>query len=652
MGKNNPSRPSRAPPKTTSSQPPTGTKPKHAPSSTAPSTSSISSSHPPGGGVKRKAPLTALPTSTKKSNCPTTIADVDMLFEEDSQPEGVLSDTGDSQPASQPITTAPALLSGGSQSTSLPHTTAPSQTTSTPSPLHSSTSTQPSTTTVTSAHANLTDLSQVLAPDFIRKVYVQCGDSALPLSRINPILLAKCIDSICGKVASVQHLRSGGLYITCNTEDQVKTLIATKTFCISPDRVIPVSSCIALNTQSVTGKIYAPEFQEEPLPTLLDMLRPNGVVAIRRLFRDPKKSHIPLFVLTFLGTSRPSSMTVGYSKIAVDPYIPSPLRCYKCCRWGHSSTYCRGAVHCSRCGQKDHNGLSCENTPCCVNCGGAHESLSKDCPVYRREMDICHHSVTHNTTFPAARKYFDAQTTPSNPHHLSLTAAPGHQPPTLSSPPPHSTNPPPNTSTSPPHTSPPPHTTTPPPLFSHSNFPPLSHPPSLQASTPPPLSHSLPTPASPWLTQGQRSPAGAGSVSGPYTDPFADEPFLPSQLPPLTLTAPSPTPPDPYSTTLPPLSVPDSSPHATTHSATAHLPSHHPSTHTTLSASLGTQPGTPPTLPHWLLTLLPLLLRLFFASSLSARIECLLELGSHLHIESLMSSLLSDLGYSSFSSTQ
>ncbi|GBN08076.1 hypothetical protein AVEN_273830-1 [Araneus ventricosus] len=42
-------------------------------------------------------------------------------------------------------------------------------------------------------------------------------------------------------------------------------------------------------------------------------------------------------------------------RLSVRPYIPNPLRCFKCQRFGHSKTSCRGTLTCARCAEVGHD---------------------------------------------------------------------------------------------------------------------------------------------------------------------------------------------------------------------------------------------------------------------------------------------------------
>ena len=221
------------------------------------------------------------------------------------------------------------------------------------------------------------------------------------LTKLNPFKVAKEIDELCGQVTKVQYLKSGSLFITTNSSQQTQQLLKQHTLKISK---IPIRVTIAWNKQLSYGKIYAPEFQSDSLEYLLEILKPSKVVGIRNLFTDPNKAHIPLYVLTFLSDSCPEKLKVGYCHYTVDRYYPNPTRCGKCCRWGHSSKYCRSDIVCSRCSKKGHAQADCENEILkCCNCGGQHNSFSKECPIYMKERKICQLAVDTRVSFAEAR---------------------------------------------------------------------------------------------------------------------------------------------------------------------------------------------------------------------------------------------------------
>jgi len=92
----------------------------------------------------------------------------------------------------------------------------------------------------------------------------------------------------------------------------------------------------------------------------------------------------------------------------VDPYIPNPLRCFKCQKFGHSSRFCRNEAVCHRCGGK-HTEEDCNNAAKCINCSGPHGASSRECPVWLREKEVQRVKAEKNISFPQARQIVTQQ---------------------------------------------------------------------------------------------------------------------------------------------------------------------------------------------------------------------------------------------------
>jgi len=94
------------------------------------------------------------------------------------------------------------------------------------------------------------------------------------------------------------------------------------------------------------------------------------------------------FVVTFRLPTLPKHVIVGYMRVLVDLYVPNPLRCFKCQKFGHGSKACKWTETCARCGQTGHNGDCSNKTKCPPNCSGGHTAFSKECPKWILEKKI------------------------------------------------------------------------------------------------------------------------------------------------------------------------------------------------------------------------------------------------------------------------
>ncbi|GBN37282.1 hypothetical protein AVEN_160353-1, partial [Araneus ventricosus] len=117
-------------------------------------------------------------------------------------------------------------------------------------------------------------------------------------------------------------------------------------------------------------------------------------------------------ILTFDSPVLPKSVKIAYINCPVKPYVPEPIRCFKCQKFGHTITACRGSKEiCARCSLPDHNSKDCSaTTPKCYNCEGDHPAYFRTCPRYRQKKEIQTVKVTKNISFSEARKIVNDRT--------------------------------------------------------------------------------------------------------------------------------------------------------------------------------------------------------------------------------------------------
>ena len=64
-------------------------------------------------------------------------------------------------------------------------------------------------------------------------------------------------------------------------------------------------------------------------------------------------------ILTFNSPKIPESLKVCYLNIPVSQFVPNPLRCYKCQKFGHVTSKCKHSETCARCSETGHKDYSC-----------------------------------------------------------------------------------------------------------------------------------------------------------------------------------------------------------------------------------------------------------------------------------------------------
>ena len=123
-----------------------------------------------------------------------------------------------------------------------------------------------------------------------------------------------------------------------------------------------------------------------------------------------KKNNVEIktntLILTFNTPQIPDYLKNCYLNIPVTQYVPNPIRCYKCQRFGHVTGRCKHSETCARCSETGHKDDTCTKGYKCINCGNQHASYNKKCSYYKREFDIQHIRVSKKLSFFEARTIY------------------------------------------------------------------------------------------------------------------------------------------------------------------------------------------------------------------------------------------------------
>ena len=74
-------------------------------------------------------------------------------------------------------------------------------------------------------------------------------------------------------------------------------------------------------------------------------------------------TNINTYLLTFGMPTFLTNIKVGLYQMKIDLFVPNPLLCFKCQRFGHGQNTCKGCEACFRCGEEGHDGKSCQKIP-------------------------------------------------------------------------------------------------------------------------------------------------------------------------------------------------------------------------------------------------------------------------------------------------
>ncbi|XP_055928714.1 uncharacterized protein LOC129959845 [Argiope bruennichi] len=233
---------------------------------------------------------------------------------------------------------------------------------------------------------------------------------------VSPFLVQRAISATVGDVTSIKKIRSGDLLVEVNSMKQAKQIMKIKALA---DIKITVEPHKTLNSSK--GVITVKELFNVPLEEIACELKPQGVTHARRIFirRDGHLLPTKHLILTFRSPKLPVSIKAGYINCPVRPYIPTPLRCFHCQRFGHTKTACRGKLTCARCAEVGHDNAECNATEKCVNCKGNHTSYSRSCPIWKFEKEVIEVKFKEQMSYPEARRIVKARTTTSGNTYAS-----------------------------------------------------------------------------------------------------------------------------------------------------------------------------------------------------------------------------------------
>ncbi|GFS83425.1 uncharacterized protein TNCV_1059851 [Trichonephila clavipes] len=167
-------------------------------------------------------------------------------------------------------------------------------------------------------------------------------------STVSPFLIEKAITSSIGPVKTIRKMRSGDLFLEVASAKQSSALRTLRKMAHIDITFVPHNT---LNYSR--GVISAADLLNVSTEEIKENMVDQKVCEVRRITirRDGQVLNTKHLILTFSTPELPQSVKAAYLHCPVRPYIPNPLRCFQCQRFGHSKTVCRGQPTCSRCAE-------------------------------------------------------------------------------------------------------------------------------------------------------------------------------------------------------------------------------------------------------------------------------------------------------------
>lgn len=233
-------------------------------------------------------------------------------------------------------------------------------------------------------------------------------DDGLTMKDMSPILLATALKTVTnnGNI-TCRTLKSGDILVKTENVKQAKNLIKLTKIAQTN---IEITEHKSLNT--CRGVVSAYELKYEEEDTLLNYLKSQNVTKVqfhtKKIGNERVKSGLAF--VTFGTNEPPEFLTIGCLRLKVRPYIPAPMRCFVCNKFGHISKVCpiQNMPKCYNCNEEKHIETSdekCTRPPKCVNCGSnEHNSYSRSCNELKRQVEIQTIKVTQKVSFSEAVK--------------------------------------------------------------------------------------------------------------------------------------------------------------------------------------------------------------------------------------------------------
>ena len=166
---------------------------------------------------------------------------------------------------------------------------------------------------------------------------------------------------------TVKKTRNGNLLVEVDSRRQAENILKIKTFHTSKCRVYLHEK---LNTSK--GVIRSRELALATEDEIASALGKQGVTNIKRISirKGEQQIQTNTYILTFNKPHTPNEVNIGYCIERVEQYVPAPLRCLKCQKFGHHREACRGRQTCAKCSEKDpdHAEEDCLKEIQCADC--------------------------------------------------------------------------------------------------------------------------------------------------------------------------------------------------------------------------------------------------------------------------------------------
>src|ERR1044071_3835814 len=187
--------------------------------------------------------------------------------------------------------------------------------------------------------------------EFPRFYVIESKNKEKKIANLSPFIVEKVLKGYIGEDRNCSKLRQGGLLVEVHRKAQGENLLKQKKF-----HDIEISVSVHRSLNSCKGVVQSWDLAEMTEDEIQEEMKGAGIVNVSHILKWKDGNRVPSgsMILTFGSSTLPAKIKAGYLSLKVRPYIPNPLRCFKCQRYGHHSNACTREEVCPKCGKLKH----------------------------------------------------------------------------------------------------------------------------------------------------------------------------------------------------------------------------------------------------------------------------------------------------------
>lgn len=171
------------------------------------------------------------------------------------------------------------------------------------------------------------------------------------MKKINPFLLTTNLAGKIGEIQFAKVLNDGNLLVRCNSGEQIDKALKLKE--IGNNKVVSTMKVGAQNEGGCKGVITGVPMNVR-MEELKKCIKGGNVKEAQRLktTKEGVKKDSGTVMIEFEGENVLKRVFLGFVSFPVRVYVPKPLRCFNCQKFGHTAKNCKekSDIH-SRSGQ-------------------------------------------------------------------------------------------------------------------------------------------------------------------------------------------------------------------------------------------------------------------------------------------------------------